>query len=95
MPMRKLLAIVALLCGAVSVNAAEPQKWCFETSELVMSDPPVIKTPGTVDEQFDDTWPEQLVRATLSYSDEVNGSETVPVMVYNDRVFWPCSSERP
>jgi hypothetical protein len=88
--MRKIIAIVALLCGATGAYAAEPQKWCFETSQLVMTDPPVIRTPGRADEQFDEFWPEQLVKATVSYSDDANGNEITPVMLYGDRVFWPC-----
>ena len=68
----------------------QPQKWCFESSELVMTNPPVIKTPGKADEHFDEFWPEHLINATISYSDEINVAATIPVILYGDRVFWPC-----
>ena len=41
--MRKTLAIVAILCGAVSAYAAEPQKWCVKYTEGGVS---LIKAPG-------------------------------------------------
>jgi hypothetical protein len=40
--------------SAASADTAEPQKWCFESSRLVMADPPVIKTDGKPDEQIAD-----------------------------------------
>lgn len=55
-----------------------------------MTNPPVIKTPGKADEQFDEMWSEHLVNATINYSDEINGAASIPVILYGDRVFWPC-----
>jgi hypothetical protein len=44
--MRKLVAIVVLLCGAVSVSAATaPAKWCVKYTEDGVS---LIKAPGTI-----------------------------------------------
>jgi hypothetical protein len=73
-------------------TAAETKKWCFETSVLIMTDPPVIKTPGRADEHLD---PEgRLVQLTVNYYDDGFYAD-IPAMRYHDRVFWPCCKTWP
>jgi hypothetical protein len=47
--MRKLMAVVALLCGMASAYAAEPPEiWCTGDNgpRLILSDPPVLVREG-------------------------------------------------
>ncbi len=76
--MRKLLAVVVLLCGAVSAYAATPQKWCSKD--------------GTVITQTADgkTYLNgQVVQVGFEHTDEEDGT-AVAVMVYDSRFFVPC-----
>lgn len=77
--MRKLIAIMALLCGAASAYAAEPQKWCSDSydkpAELIMpSDGPfVFKVGGKTENLFDDDYvltEDSFIYATIEFASE-------------------------
>ena len=90
MPMRKLMALVVLLCGAASANAAE--RWCSgETELLIQAGGPVVKTNGKITEALDpEFWPEHVTFATIDYASEGEEHKGEKIAIYKDRVFWPC-----
>jgi hypothetical protein len=87
LPMRKIIAIVALLCGATGAYAAEPQKWCSfgEQAVLTLADNKLSLTvagkPMPVDPAKD------VIEASITIS-PANGP--INAMLVKDRVFWPC-----
>jgi hypothetical protein len=100
--MRKLLAVVVLLCGAVSADAAEPQKWCsegFDKPAVITADYRVI-IGGVTQNEAQDMDPQRADITILGEGDDESdpGStayDKQEVLIFRDRVFWPCSNERP
>ena len=94
MPMRKLLAVVVLLCGAVGADAAEPHKWCSDgfdggRAELVSSGNGLALTIGGEPVEIEGDGHEPTVgSAMLTFSD--GGKPTHQIWIFRDRVFWPC-----
>jgi hypothetical protein len=97
MTMRKILALMALFCGAVSADAAaQPQEtWCSDgfdrLAELVISAGPnfVLKIAGSPDKTLDkedDTIYPAIIRNVAN--------DTPPkeyrIWIVRDHVFWPC-----
>lgn len=95
---------MGLWCGAVSVYAAAPaEKWCSgaydltdRQAELVMlPDGPVLhignKTEnlaagGTI-------WEQKLTFATIDYAVKGVEYKDQKIVIYQDRVFWPCEKQ--
>ena len=94
LPMKNLLACLVLLCSATSSYAAEPQRWCTgfgtdQQAELVFLDEgPFIQIDGKVTE-LPDKW--HVHFATMDYESHGITYRDQKVVIYNDRVFWPCS----
>jgi hypothetical protein len=93
--MRKLLALMALLCGAASTEAAEPQKWCsigFDDgpAELVWAaDGDLALTIGGKPVEIEgDGHEPAIASAWVLFSKEDKLID--PVWIYKDRIFWPC-----
>ena len=95
--MRKTLAIVALLCGAVSASAAPAKKWCSEgfdkPAEITLEDS-MRMTIGGQQQEFDDAEvsesPNAVRGADLRLYEEDEPGEKQHVIIFRDRVFWPC-----
>jgi hypothetical protein len=84
MPMRKLLAIVALLCGAVSVNAAEPQKWCAEDGTVIIETAPntfILDGRTLTSSEWE----------LMDLDERDDGKNKLALVLSNtSRAFWPC-----
>lgn len=95
--MRNLLACLVLLWSAASTCAAEPERWCSvagdQRAELVFLDSgPIIRVNGKVTEHLDvATWRGHVIFATMNYELGQMAYKDQKVVVYNDRVYWPCS----
>jgi hypothetical protein len=73
--MRKLLALVALLCGAASADAGEPQKWCSPEGVVIIQSEGAYLLDGK---------PVEVER------EHGHGEEDILVIVYDDKLFAPC-----
>ena len=96
--MRNLLTCLVLLCSAANTYAAEPQRWCTDAggqrAELVFADngPPVIRIKDKVTETLDEaTWRGHVIFGTMDYELGQMSYKDQKVVIYDDRVFWPCS----
>jgi hypothetical protein len=93
--MRKILAVMALLCGAISASAVEPQKWYssgFEAGRAELAwtaDVPILTINGKPVEIEGDGHEPLLASALLAFSE--GGKPDYEIWIYKDRVFWPCS----
>ena len=93
--MRKLIAVMVLLCGAASTEAAEPQKWCskgFEDgpAELVSTADDLVLTIGGKPVEIEgDGHEPAITTALLAFSEGATPSYLV--WIYKDRIFRPCS----
>jgi hypothetical protein len=76
--MRKLLALMVLLCGAASADAAEPQNWCSVDG--------VVITQTETGSYLLDGKPVEVAR------EHGNGEEDVLLIVYDDKIFAPCGA---
>ena len=92
---RNLLACLVLLCSAASSHAAEPQRWCFgvggpsdQRAELVFLDDGVIQMNGKVLEIRER---ERVMIGTMDVESTGASYKDQRVVIYQDRVFWPCS----
>jgi hypothetical protein len=86
--MRKIIAIVALLCGAASVEAGTSRYYTSYCSNG-FEQPAVISADGEVKigdavQKEDDA--DQFLADVTIYSDGQKRS----AIIYRDRVFWPC-----
>jgi len=92
--MRKLLIVLALLCGAASAHAATAQKWCSDgfdkPAELTLTQAPVFKVGDKVEALDPEFWPEDVTFATIDYALEGDEHKDEQIVIYKDRVFWPC-----
>lgn len=82
--MRKIIAIVALLCGATSAYAAEPQKWCDEADrQIVQTNTNTFILDGRM--LASGEW-------EIMDIDERDDGQSQPalVIIKTNRVFWPC-----
>jgi hypothetical protein len=92
---RNLLCCLVLLCSATSSYAAEPQRWCFgvggpsdQRAELVFLDDGVIQMNGKVLEIRER---ERVMIGTMDVESTGASYKDQKVVIYQDRVFWPCS----
>jgi hypothetical protein len=103
--MWKLIAMVALLCGAASADAAEPQKWCSRgfsgpnafsgpndnvLAVLTIGDNVLELRIDGKDVTDDYGWEEALTPATISYESEGIEYKNERALLFHGRVFWPC-----
>ena len=92
---RNLLCCLVLLCSASSSYAAEPQRWCFgvggasdQRAELVFLDDGVIQMNGKV---LGIRERERVMIGTMDVESTGASYKDQKVVIYQDRVFWPCS----
>ena len=92
---RNLLPCLVLLCSATSSYAAEPQRWCYgvggpsdQRAELVFLDNDVIQMNGKV---LDNIERESIMIGTMDVKNQGVSYKDQKVVIYQDRVFWPCS----
>jgi hypothetical protein len=93
----KPIAIVGLLMalGVGTAYSAPPVKeWCsdgFEKpAELSLSQPPVFKVGDKIEQLDPEFWPEDVTFATIDYALEGDEHKDEQIVIYQDRVFWPC-----
>jgi hypothetical protein len=94
--MRKLLALMVLLCGTARVDAAETLKWCSEGAQLLLSqedDSWILRVEGKPDERL--TGLHEIVGADLILYDENESTEQRQNdLVYaRGRIFRPCQAK--
>jgi hypothetical protein len=75
--MRKLLALMVLLCGAPSADAAEPQKWCSPEGVVIIQSEDAYLLDG------------KLVEVGHEHG---NGEEDILVIEYDGMTFAPCGA---
>jgi hypothetical protein len=75
--MRKLLALLNLLCGAASADAAEPQKWCSPEGVVIIQSEGAYLLDGK---------PVEVGR------EHGNGEEDILVIEYDGMIFAPCGA---
>ena len=75
LPMRNFMALVVLLCGAVSAYSDEPKKWCSEDGHQIVQ-------VTTSDYRLDG--------APVSGEFRGIEKDGIWGIVYQGRVFWPC-----
>jgi hypothetical protein len=76
--MRKLMALVVLICGAASTDAAEPQNWCSVEG--------IVITQTETGTYLLDGKPVEVAR------EDGNGEEDFLLIVYDDKIFAPCGA---
>jgi len=77
--MRKLMALVVLLCGAASAYAEHPHKWCSENGKFT------IEQITSSEYRYSDKRP-VAEDAKIIWKNDVSG------WVYKGNTYWPCSS---
>jgi hypothetical protein len=92
---RNLLCCLVLLCSVTSSYAAEPQRWCFgvggpsdQRAELVFLDDGVIQMNG---KDLGIRERERVMIGTMDVESTGASYKDQKVVIYEDRVFWPCS----
>jgi hypothetical protein len=92
---RNLLCCLVLLCSATSSYAADPQRWCFgvggpsdQRAELVFLDDGVIQMNG---KDLGIRERERVMIGTMDVESTGASYKDQKVVIYEDRVFWPCS----
>jgi hypothetical protein len=90
--MRIALALVVLLGGTASADAAEPQRWCSNgldtPAELVESSHGfIMKVAGQPDEYPGDSL--DAARIFVQALEDEEGPEQY-VYIVRDCIFWPC-----
>jgi hypothetical protein len=102
--MRMALASVALFCGVATCLAASPTtKWCSngfdetgEPAELVFSQSGAeLRLKGKTSNLAEGNpfWAEYVTFATIDYSTEGIEYRDQQIVIYKDRVFWPCKKD--
>jgi hypothetical protein len=88
--MRKLIAIVALVCGAAGADAAEPTKWCSRSgpSEISLTNDAITIT---VDGKPVEVWDEETDLLSGELTIWLEGDRMPPerVLIFRDRIFRP------
>ena len=75
--MRKLLALMVLVCGAASADADEPQKWCSPEGVVIIQSDGAYLLDG---------------KPVAVEHEHSNGEEDVLVIVYDEMLFAPCGA---
>jgi hypothetical protein len=102
--MTKLLALVVLLYGAVGASAATGvQTWCSDSygydkpAEWVMptGGPFVLRVGGKVVDPFEDyaVTEDDFIYTTIDYASEGIEYKKQKILIFRDRVFWPCDKK--
>jgi hypothetical protein len=89
--MRKLLALVVVLCGAASAEAANTRMWCSEGAQLLPSQEDadwVLKVEGKPDERLDSR--HDINAADLIIYDEGTEQRQNDLIYSRGRIFRPC-----
>jgi hypothetical protein len=73
--MRKLLALMVLLCGTASTDAAEAQKWCSPEGVVIIQSEGAYLLDG------------KPVKVGLEHG---NSEEDILVIEYDGMIFGPC-----
>lgn len=90
--MRKLLALVVLLCGAASADAANTRMWCSEGAQLLLpsqgDDDWILKVDGKPDERLNGLHEIKAVDLILHDADAQQRQND---LIYSrGRIFRPC-----
>jgi hypothetical protein len=96
--------LLGLWCGAASAYAAAPaEKWCSGGYNLTNNQAELVMRPdGPVLRLGDKTenlaaggaiWEEKLIFATIDYAQEGVEYKDQKIVIYQDRVFWPCEAQ--
>ena len=91
--MRKLLALMVLLCGAASAHAAETLMWCSEGAQLSPSqedDGWILKVEGKPDERLNGR--HDITGADLILHDESTEQRQNDLVYTRGRIFRPCKA---
>jgi hypothetical protein len=93
--MRKLLALMVLLCGAASAdaaNTANTRMWCSEGAQLLLpsqgDDDWILKVDGKPDERLDS--PHDINAVDLILYDEGTEQRQNDLIYARGRIFRPC-----
>src|SRR4029078_7072342 len=93
--MRKLLALMVLLCGAASAdaaNTANTRMWCSEGAQLLLpsqgDDDWILKVDGKPDEHLDS--PHDINAVDLILYDEGTEQRQNDLIYARGRIFRPC-----
>jgi hypothetical protein len=88
--MRKLLALMVLLCGTASADAAETLKWCTDGAQLLLSDDDswILRVDGKPDERL--TGLHDITGADLILYDESTEQRQNDLVYARGRIFRPC-----
>jgi hypothetical protein len=89
--MRKLLALMVLLCGAASADAANTRMWCSEGAQLLPSQEDndwILKVDGKPDERLNNL--HDINAADLILYDEGTEQRQNDLIYARGRIFRPC-----
>jgi hypothetical protein len=88
--MRKLLAVMVLVCGTASADAAETLKWCTDGAQLLLSDDDswILWVDGKPDERL--TGPHDITGADLILYDETTEQRQNDLVYARGRIFRSC-----